>query len=75
MTFRNSTTVAAGNEKKRMTIGKTMKKGETMAAFQDLGFNDRAQWVHFQTFLTKYLAYTSDIMEVILALASLKCFP
>ena len=75
MIFRNSTTVAAGNEKKRMTIGKSMKKGETMAAFQDLGFKDKVQWAQYQTFLTKYLAYTSDIMEVILALASLKCFP
>ena len=75
MIFRNSTTVAAGNEKKRMSMAKPLKKGEVMAAFSDLGFKERADWVFFQSFLTKYLAYTSDIMEVILALASLKCFP
>ena len=51
-----------------------MKKGPAMMDFADLGFKDKASWTEFQSFLTKYLAFTSDIMELILSLASLKCF-
>ena len=74
MVFRNSTTVSAGNDRKRPSAT-AHKAGEPVASYADLGFPSKQAFNEFNAFLSRYLAYNSDIMEMFLALASLKCFP
>ena len=44
------------------------------ATFQELGFPDKESFMKFQEFFVKYLAFNSDVMELLLTLASLTCF-
>ena len=48
--------------------------GSQIATKEELGFTSRDSWNSFQAFLTNYLAFNSDVMELLLALASLKSF-
>ena len=76
--YRNSTTILSSKEKRRANIQENSFKKlniEPIATFKDLNFDTQGEFKEFKDFLTKYLAFSSDIMELLLALASLKCFP
>ena len=75
--LRNSNTIASTKERKKAAqLAKEQKDKDfkPIASFQELGFADQNAFNEFQNFFKSYLAYNSDIMELLLALASLGCF-
>ena len=75
--FRNSNTVSkakpsgdAGDKSKSPT-----KKQPAIASWESLGVKNEVAWEEFKLFFTNYIAYNSNVIELLLSLATLKSFP
>ena len=73
---RSSMTITSKKEKKRILAKEREEAAKTkpVASYQSLGFKDSTSFEEFKTFVTQYLAFNNDIMELLLTLSSLRCF-
>ena len=73
---RSSMTITSKKEKKRQLQREALEAAKTkpILNYQALGFVDQVAFDEFKGFLIHYLAFNNDIMELLLTLASLRCF-
>ena len=74
--FRNSNTVSKAKTggDSALSKGSSAKKQLPIATWESLGFKDVTAWEEFQLFFTNYIAYNSNVVELLLSLATLKSF-
>ena len=51
------------------------RKKDPIAHWETLGFQDKHEWAAFQEFFTNYIAFNSNVMELLLSVGTLKAFP